>query len=219
MIVSKPTLSSIAQLAESAPANDIPSTPPDSMSVANKTREQQRRHFIHMLHKVVDEADVMLIVLDARDPAQAGWPTGRGRGTQMRSGGPSRFCYSTKLVREPHPFFSSSSSGRSSIFDPYRNVDLVPRENAQAGLKHLRRTTPTLPFRSAGPHQRTNLAPGMAPALLHLLKAYKPSAAQSVTIGVVGFPNQRRQKHSDQHAQTGQGASSCFSALSSFFHF
>ena len=67
--MSEPTLSSIAQLAESAPANDIPSTPPDSMSVANKTREQQRRHFIHMLHKVVDEADVILLVLDARDPA------------------------------------------------------------------------------------------------------------------------------------------------------
>jgi nuclear GTP-binding protein len=28
-----------------------------------------------------------------------------------------------------------------------------------------------------------------APALLRLLKVYKPSAAQSVTVGVVGFPN------------------------------
>jgi nuclear GTP-binding protein len=65
----------------------------------------------------------------------------------------------------------------------------VPRENAQAWLKHLRHTTPTLPFRSAGSHQRTNLASGTAPALLRLLKAYKPSAAQSVTVGVVGFPN------------------------------
>ena len=71
----------------------------------------------------------------------------------------------------------------------YRNVDLVPRENAQAWLKHLRHSTPTLPFRSAGSHQRTNLASGTAPALLRLLKAYKPNAAQSVTVGVVGFPN------------------------------
>jgi len=65
----------------------------------------------------------------------------------------------------------------------------VPRENAQAWLKHLRHTTPTLPFRSAGSHQRTNLSSGTAPALLRLLKAYKPSAAQSMTVGVVGFPN------------------------------
>ena len=41
----------------------------------------------------------------------------------------------------------------------------------------------------AGPHQRTNLASGTAPALLPLLKAYKPSASQSVSVSVVGFPN------------------------------
>jgi ribosome biogenesis GTPase A len=35
----------------------------------NKTKEQQRRHYICVLHKVVDEADVILLVLDARDPA------------------------------------------------------------------------------------------------------------------------------------------------------
>jgi ribosome biogenesis GTPase A len=29
----------------------------------------------------------------------------------------------------------------------------------------------------------------MAPALLRLVKAYKPSAAQNVTISLVGFPN------------------------------
>jgi len=52
------------------------------------------------------------------------------------------------------------------VFDPYYcNVDLVPRENSRAWLKHLRHTAPTLPFRSARPHQRTNLASGMAPVL------------------------------------------------------
>ena len=66
--------------------------------------------------------------------------------------------------------------------------ELAPRAHFRR-LKHLRHTTPTLPFRSAGPHQRANLASGTAPALLRLLKAYKPSAAQSITVGVVGFPN------------------------------
>jgi len=71
---------------------------------------------------------------------------------------------------------------------PYHsNVDLVLRENAQAWLKHLHHTTPTLPFRSAGLLQRTNLASGMAPELLHL--AYKPSTAQSAAVCVVRFPN------------------------------
>lgn len=67
-MASEPTLSSLAQLAESA-ANDT-SAPSDSTSAtANKTKEQQRRYYIRMLHKVVDEADVILLVLDARDPA------------------------------------------------------------------------------------------------------------------------------------------------------
>lgn len=70
MMASEPTLSSLAQLAESASTNDIASAPSDSMSAAaNKTKEQQRRYYIRMLHKVVDEADVILLVLDARDPA------------------------------------------------------------------------------------------------------------------------------------------------------
>jgi nuclear GTP-binding protein len=63
MMASEPTLSSIAQFAESAPANDI------SSAAANKTKEQQRTYYICILHKVFDEADVILLVLDARDPA------------------------------------------------------------------------------------------------------------------------------------------------------
>ena len=116
MMAFEPTLSSIAQLAESASANDISSAPYDSMTAAaNKMKEQQRRYYICMLHEVVDEADVILFVLDAR-----GWvpyPTGRGRGdTEVRSGGQSvSFLCSTKSVRKPHSF--SSSSGGLLIFD------------------------------------------------------------------------------------------------------
>ena len=33
------------------------------------TKEQQRRHYVRSLHRVIDEADVVLLVLDARDPA------------------------------------------------------------------------------------------------------------------------------------------------------
>ncbi len=70
MMASEPTLSSLAQLAESASANDVSSALSDPTSAAaNKTKEQQRRHYIRTLHKVVDESDVVLLVLDARDPA------------------------------------------------------------------------------------------------------------------------------------------------------
>jgi nuclear GTP-binding protein len=66
-MAAEPTLSSLAQLAASVSANDILSAP--SATAANRTKEQQRRHYIRMLHKVVDEADVVVLVLDARDPA------------------------------------------------------------------------------------------------------------------------------------------------------
>ena len=63
-------LSSLAQLAEPASTNDIASASSNSTSAAaNKMKEQQRRHYIRMLHKVDDEADVILLVLNARDPA------------------------------------------------------------------------------------------------------------------------------------------------------
>lgn len=157
-MASEPTLSSLAQLAAAV-------TPAAAAELGGRTKEQQlRRHYIRALHKVVDEADVVLLVLDARDPA----------------GCRSRLVEEEVRRRE--------GEGKRLVF-VLNKIDLVPRENAQAWLKHLRHTTPTLPFRSAGSHQRTNLSSGTAPALLRLLKAYKPSAAQSMTVGVVGFPN------------------------------
>lgn len=33
-----------------------------------QTKEQLRRHHVRALHKVIDESDVILLVLDARDP-------------------------------------------------------------------------------------------------------------------------------------------------------
>jgi nuclear GTP-binding protein len=69
-MASEPTLSSLAQLAASASANDTSFALSESMTSAPaKTKEQLRRHYIRLLHKVVDEADVILLVLDARDPA------------------------------------------------------------------------------------------------------------------------------------------------------
>jgi nuclear GTP-binding protein len=64
-MASEPTLSSLAQLAASASASSAST----STTPAVKTKEQQRRHYVRALHRVVDEADVVLLVLDARDPA------------------------------------------------------------------------------------------------------------------------------------------------------
>jgi nuclear GTP-binding protein len=68
-MASEPALSSLAQLAASASANDLVPALSESTSAATKTKEQLRRHYVRMPHKVVDESDVVLLVLDARDPA------------------------------------------------------------------------------------------------------------------------------------------------------
>jgi nuclear GTP-binding protein len=68
-MVSEPTLSSLAQLAASASANDLVPTPSESAPAATKTKEQLRRHHVRMLHKFVDESGVVILILDARDPA------------------------------------------------------------------------------------------------------------------------------------------------------
>ena len=66
-MASEPTLSSLAALAASTSQSSTPSIDMDK-SEATRTKEQQRRHYIRALHKVIDESDIIILVLDARDP-------------------------------------------------------------------------------------------------------------------------------------------------------
>lgn len=214
-MASEPTLSSLAALAAStAGADDDTYNDPSSSRAAPKTKEQLRRHYIRALHKVIDESDIIILVLDARDPEGC-----RSRlveeEVRRREGEGKRLVFVLNKVGEcffilptwsqalpsaPLPYTSISwpLSGLSSAHFRYhprtgadcrcRLADLVPRENAQSWLRYLRHTTPTLPFKSAGNHQRSNLSSSTAPALLRLLKAYKPTS-QSITVGIVGYPN------------------------------
>ena len=68
-MASEPTLSSLALLAAASSAD--PSSQFDDPSASGpqqKTKEQLRRFYIRALHKVIDESDVVVLVLDARDP-------------------------------------------------------------------------------------------------------------------------------------------------------
>lgn len=161
-MATEPTLSSLAALAsETQEAVDQ-----DAASYAGssqKTKEQIRRHYVRMLHKVIDQSDIVILVLDARDP----------------EGCRSRLVEEEVRRRE--------SEGKKLVF-VLNKIDLVSKENAQQWLRYLRHSTPTLPFRSASSNQRSNLSSTTAPGLMRLLKAFKPSS-QSITVGVVGFPN------------------------------
>lgn len=162
-MASEPTLSSLALLAANS-VNREGMDDPSSSTGTQKTKEQLRKHYVRTLHKVIDESDIVILVLDARDP----------------EGCRSRLVEEEVRRRE--------SEGKKLIF-VLNKIDLIPRGNAQEWLRYLRHSTPTLPFKSATMHQRTHLSTATAPALVRLLKAYKPGALQSVTVGVVGYPN------------------------------
>lgn len=160
----EPTISSLAEIAEASTPTEGVIDPSSSADTRQKNKERSRRHYVRMLRRVIDESDIILLVLDARDP----------------QGCRSRLVEEEVRRRE--------SEGKKLVF-VLNKVDLVPKDNAQAWLRYLRHTTPTLPFRSASSHQRANLSSTTAPALVRLLKAYRPSSSQSVTVGVVGYPN------------------------------
>ncbi|XP_006456475.1 hypothetical protein AGABI2DRAFT_188406 [Agaricus bisporus var. bisporus H97] len=165
-MASEPTLSTLAEKAAAEEARHVFEDPSSSsFGSAAKTKEQLRKYYLKSLHKVIDESDIIILVLDARDP----------------EGCRSRIVEEEVRRRE--------AEGKKLVF-VLNKVDLVPKANAQAWLKYLRHSTPTLPFLSpsASQHQRINISSSTAPALRKLLKAYKPKAG-SATIGVVGYPN------------------------------
>lgn len=74
-MASEPTLSTLAMLAFEAEASSSAlqeqfTDPSSSTStdMSGKTREQMRKYYLKALHKVVDESDIIILVLDARDP-------------------------------------------------------------------------------------------------------------------------------------------------------
>ncbi|THH31687.1 hypothetical protein EUX98_g2494 [Antrodiella citrinella] len=167
VMASEPTLSSLAALAASAADAPDPSSSAQGQSSSSEkfqTKEQMRRHYIKTLHRVIDESDIILLVLDARDP----------------EGCRSRLVEEEVRRRE--------SEGKRLVF-VLNKVDLIPATNAQAWLRYLRHSTPTLPFRSVSSSNSNNISTATSPALVKLLKAYRPSGKQSITVGVVGYPN------------------------------
>jgi nuclear GTP-binding protein len=74
-MASEPTLSTLAILASEAEASSLSQKFEDpvfsdtpGLSISGRTKEQMRKYYIRSLHKVVDQSDIILLVLDARDP-------------------------------------------------------------------------------------------------------------------------------------------------------
>lgn len=158
-------------------------------------RDSSAKAFMRELRKVIERADVIIQVLDARDP----------EGTRSK--------WVEDEVRK------RDAQGKK-LLAVVNKIDLVPRANLELWLRHLRHSFPTMPFKSSTQGQRQHLsqnavplaAPAQqvgaaaekrkltelpttssslgAPALLNLLKQYALTTPHSaLTVGVVGYPN------------------------------
>ncbi|CAN6309288.1 unnamed protein product [Urochloa humidicola] len=177
----------IAKLASAASAQgsefaEKDATKENAPSEMAKSHDHSERSFYKELVKVIEASDVILEVLDARDPL----------GT--------RCIDMERMVRKADP------SKRIVLL--LNKIDLVPKEAVEKWLTYLREEMPTVAFKCNTQEQRTKLGwksskldkasniPQSsdclgAENLIKLLKNYSRSheLKLAITVGIVGLPN------------------------------
>ncbi|KAL6717967.1 nuclear GTP-binding protein nug1 [Lecanora helva] len=148
------------------PANALPPSGP-------QTLESSRRTFDKVFKQVLSSSDILLYVLDARNP----------NGTRSR-----------EIERE----ITAADAGSKRLILILNKIDLVPPSVLKRWLIYLRRYFPTLPLRAStpAPNARTFdhkalTVQGTSQTLLRALKSYASSKQlkRSTTVGIVGYPN------------------------------
>lgn len=145
----------------------------ETMAADHRNPDSSRRAFDKIFKQVLDAADVVLYVLDARDP----------EGTRSR-----------EVERQ----IMSAEGGSKRLILVLNKIDLVPPPVLKAWLAHLRRYFPTIPLRASTPasnaqtfdHKQLTLK-ATSETLLRSLKSYAASKQlkRSISVGVIGYPN------------------------------
>lgn len=135
--------------------------------------DHSRRAFDKVFKQVVDAADVILYVLDARDP----------EGTRSK-----------QVERD----IMAADGGSKRLILILNKIDLVPSPVLKGWLQHLRRYFPTLPLRASNGSAAANsfdhkqlTVKGTLETLLRALKSYahNKQMKRSISVGVIGYPN------------------------------
>lgn len=132
-----------------------------------------RKVYDKVFKKVVDQADVVLYVLDARDP----------EGTRSR---------------DVERSVMAAASGGKRLILVLNKIDLIPPPVLKAWLAHLRKYFPTLPLRASNAaanahtfNHRDLTVQGTSATLFRALKAFAAgrNLKRSISVGVIGYPN------------------------------
>ncbi|KAL8672893.1 MAG: hypothetical protein Q9168_002647, partial [Polycauliona sp. 1 TL-2023] len=145
----------------------------DTAATTLQPHDFSRRSFDKVYKTILSSSDIILYVLDARDP----------NGTRSR-----------EIERE----ITAADSGSKRLVLILNKIDLVPPPVAKSWLAYLRRYFPTLPLRASTPasnartfNHKSLTVKGTSETLLGALKTYAQGKhlKRSTTVGIVGYPN------------------------------
>ncbi|XP_013924563.1 PREDICTED: guanine nucleotide-binding protein-like 3 [Thamnophis sirtalis] len=170
------------QQASTKDAGDEKSTTKQKTQSNHQVQKNSKKSFCEEFKKVIEASDVILEILDARDPLGCRCP-------QVE-----------QLIAQ--------SEGRKKILLVLNKIDLIPKENLENWLNYLNKDLPTIAFKSAMQIKdrtvqekrktkknaaylelsRANKCFG-SQCLLKLLQEYCITKDEVIQVGVVGFPN------------------------------
>ncbi|KFO83214.1 Guanine nucleotide-binding protein-like 3, partial [Buceros rhinoceros silvestris] len=139
--------------------------------------KNSKKSFCRELKKVIEASDVVLEVLDARDPMG---------------------CRCPQLEQAV-----TCSGGDKKLLLVLNKIDLVPKENLEKWLDYLKKEFPTVAFKSATLMKDRTMVPRRrrridlsrttqcfgSKCLLKLLQEHGKTLNKPIQVGVVGFPN------------------------------